>query len=130
MRSGTMTVRLMPRFQILYLRADKCEAFRGRAPGKPPYVLRRSHYEDGPQLAADSAYALWQALRDRDQPQGPDVVRPVDVGDALDSEEGLLLCNYWGFEPAEWREVPDSKDVSGGSGKAAEAGAASSRSNA
>ena len=98
----------MPRFQVLYLSSQRGEAFRDRAPGKPPYVLRRSHYKEGPSLVAESPYDLWQKLRLDAEKQPPESPRPLDVGDALESDNRLLLCNYWGFDAAEWRNGPRS----------------------
>ena len=95
----------MPNFRILYLTEKKGEEFRAKAPGKPPYILKRSHYEDGPKVSAESPYALWQSLRDSTDADGTDSSRQFGIGDALETGNGLLICNYWGFDPAEWREA-------------------------
>ena len=95
----------MPRFRIFHLVTEKGEAFRERAPRKPPYVLYRSHYEEGPEVSADSPYALWQELREQGESESPARHRILDVGDALEFDDQLLLCNYWGFDPAEWRDT-------------------------
>ncbi len=103
----------MPRFRILYLAAERGEAFRARPLGKPPYVLRRSHYEDGPEVSADSPYALWSELRKQRESDVPDAQRPVDVGDVLEAGDQLLLCNYSGFDAAEWHEAAAARDTPG-----------------
>lgn len=94
----------MARIRIFHLVAEKAEAFRTRAPRKPPYLLHRSHYEEGPEVSADSPYALWQELRDEGESESPAKRKTLDVGDALQFDNQLLLCNYWGFDPAEWRD--------------------------
>ena len=104
----------MPRIRIFHLVAEKAEAFRDKAPRKPPYILHRSHYEEGPELSADSPYALWQELRDEGESESPTKRRALDVGDALQFDNQLLLCNYWGFDPAEWRDT-SRRSLQGGS---------------
>ncbi|MDE0124551.1 MAG: hypothetical protein OXN97_08250 [Bryobacterales bacterium] len=95
----------MPRFRVFHLVADRSEAFRSKAPAKPPYVLRRFHYEDGPVVSADSPYALWKEMRGHGGPHSPAPHRRVDVGDAVEADGQLLLCNYWGFDPAQWHDT-------------------------
>ena len=92
----------MTRFRILYLSSAKSDAFRSRAPRKAPYVLRRSHYEEGPEVSADNPYEVWRRFRERRADGGPEAPKPLRIGDVLETSEGLLLCNFWGFDPAEW----------------------------
>lgn len=92
----------MTSFRIMYLAADAGEAFRDKSPRKPPFVLRRSHYEAGPEVAAESPYELWRTLREQSERGEAGVPRPIEVGDALEAPGGVLLCNYWGFDTAEW----------------------------
>lgn len=94
----------MPRFRIFHLVAEKGEAFRARTPRKPPYILHRSHYEEGPEVSADSPYALWQELLQNREAGSRTSRRTLDVGDVLQFDDQLLLCNYWGFDSAEWRD--------------------------
>ncbi len=101
----------MRQFRIYYLAPERREAFREKSGNKPPYVIRRSHYEEGPTVCANDPYALWTSLRDEHEAGGPDGSGVVDVGDVLESESGLLLCNFWGFETAEWRENPIDADA-------------------
>lgn len=100
----------MTNFRILYLTDKKGEQFRAKAPGKPPYSLKRSHYEKGPEVAAESPYALWERMRDTTDAHGTGSSRPFGIGDALETSNGLFICNYWGFDPAEWRDAAPSLD--------------------
>ena len=100
----------MTNFRILYLTEKKGEEFRAKAPGKAPYSLRRSHYEEGPEVAAESPYALWQKMRETTDAHGTGSARPFSIGDALETGNRLFICNYWGFDPAEWRETSPSPD--------------------
>ena len=93
----------MTRFRILYLSPAKSEAFRSRAPKKAPYILRRSHYEAGSEIMAANPYELWGALRDAPEGDRPEAPKPLRIGDVLETSDGLLLCNFWGFDPAEWQ---------------------------
>ena len=102
----------MPRFRIFHLAAEKAESFREKAPRKPPYVLHRAHYEEGPVMSADSPYALWQELQQESETEPRTERRALDVGDALQLDDQLLLCNYWGFDPAEWRDASRGGDSS------------------
>ena len=92
----------MTSFRILYLAPEAGEAFRARSPRKPPYVLRRSHYEDGPEIEAESPYELWRTLHEQSESGRVVAPRPIEVGDALETAAGVLLCNFWGFDAAEW----------------------------
>ena len=100
----------MPQFRILYLASERVDGFLLKAPSKPPYRLRRSHYLDGPVIESSGPYDLWRSLREQHQTGVPGTVRPVGTGDALSTDDNtLLLCNYWGFEPAEWWESEFSR---------------------
>ncbi len=95
----------MPRFRALYLDDGKVASFQSQAPKKAPYVLTRSHYHDGPEVQASSPYQAWQQLRHEGGRNGS-VAKPFEVGDALETGGGLLLCNHWGFDAAQWRTTP------------------------
>lgn len=95
----------MPRFRALYLDDRKVSSFRSQAPRKAPYVLTRSHYRDGPEVQASSPYQAWRRLRG-DGARNGELAQPFEVGDALETDEGLLLCNHWGFDAAQWRTPP------------------------
>ncbi|MDE0261090.1 MAG: hypothetical protein OXJ37_01625 [Bryobacterales bacterium] len=109
----------MTNFRILYLTADAGERFRERSPRKPPFVLRRSHYESGPELTAEGPYELWRRLREQSDGGEPGSPRPIEVGDALETADGVLLCNFWGFDAAQWMDADEPE----GHGAAAENGA-------
>ena len=109
----------MINFRILYLTVGAGEKFRERSPRKPPFVLRRSHYENGPELPAEGPYELWRKLREQSGGGVPDAPRPIEVGDALESADGVLLCNFWGFDAAQWTDA----EHSGGQREVAENGA-------
>ena len=109
----------MTSFRILYLTADAGERFRERSPRKPPFVLRKSHYECGPELTAEGPYELWRRLREQSGGGERGSARPIEVGDALETADGLLLCNFWGFDAARWMDAEESEEH----GAAAENGA-------
>lgn len=109
----------MTSFRILYLTAHAGERFRERSPRKPPFVLRKSHYESGPELTAEGPYELWRRLREQCESGEPGAARPIEVGDALETADGLLLCNFWGFDSAQWMDAEESE----GHGAAADNGA-------
>ena len=109
----------MTSFRILYLTDEAGERFRERSPRKPPFVLRRSHYESGPELTAEGPYELWRRLREQSDRAEPSAPRPIEVGDALETADGVLLCNFWGFDAAQWMDAEESE----GPGAAAENGA-------
>ncbi len=73
--------------------------------------MRRSHYEDGPEITASSPYEVWQRLREQSKVGEADAPRPIGVGDALETGDRLLVCNYWGFEPAEWWAPNEAKSA-------------------
>ena len=102
----------MTSFRILYLTAEAGERFRERSPRKAPFVLRRSHYENGPELTAEGPYDLWRRLREQSDGGEPSAPRPIEVGDALETADGVLLCNFWGFDAARWMDAEDSEGLS------------------
>ncbi len=118
----------MTSFRILYLAPGRGEAFRVQGPQTPPFVLRRSHYEDGPEVAAETPYELWRTSREKFEDGADGAPKPLEVGDALETSERLLVCNFWGFDPAEWHEArgeDDSSEPNGHSSDAAPQAAAS-----
>lgn len=102
----------MTSFRILYLTAEAGERFRERSPRKAPFVLRRSHYENGPELTAEGPYELWRRLREQSDGGEPSAPQPIEVGDALETADGVLLCNFWGFDAARWMDAEDSEGLS------------------
>ena len=98
----------MVRFRVLYLVRDRIESYRSQVPRKPPYILTRSHYLDGPEVSAESPYEVWQELRESPEACRAGRSKPMAVGDALEADGLLLVCNYWGFDPAQWRVAASS----------------------
>jgi hypothetical protein len=96
----------MPQFQILYLRDSEIERFRQAAP-KEQQLLQR-HYEDVGRIEAPGAYAAWANLQGEGAQQRG--IRKMGVGDVLAREgERPLLCHFWGFEEAEWRQQAEGE---------------------
>jgi hypothetical protein len=91
----------MPQYRILYLLPEHAARFRDKPPKKAPYSLREGHYEEGPEVEAQTPYELWLQLQE--QPETAETPRAIKVGDAIRTTEGeLLVCNFWGFDKAEW----------------------------
>ncbi len=60
-------------------------------------LLKPRDYEPAGEVEAAGFYDAWMKLRG--------TASPLEVGDALESEGGLLrICKYVGFEEARWRE--------------------------
>ena len=98
----------MPLYRIYYLTEEHTEKFRYKSPVNPSFLLYKSRYEEGPAIEASTPYMLWQAMRDQETEQEQssqnNAERPINIGDALQTpDDELLLCNYWGFDKAEWR---------------------------
>jgi len=99
----------MPRYRIFRLQPERRTAFQEKPPKAPPYRLKPAHYEPAGEIEAPSPYAAWKALQEGDEEQEQeaegDAPRPLSVGDALESgDSGLLVCNFWGFDRAQWQE--------------------------
>ncbi len=100
----------MPLYRILYLLPEYAANFREKHPRNPPYLLRESHYEEGLAVEAQTPYELWQNMRQ--QPETEESPRALDVGDAVLKEDGkLLVCNFWGFDPAEWQSAAKTEKM-------------------
>jgi hypothetical protein len=58
-------------------------------------TVKSKDYDLAEIVEADSAYAVWEKLRENE--------RPLQVGDILAGEDGRLqICKYIGFEEAHW----------------------------
>lgn len=102
----------MPHFRILYLASERVDGFLLRTPSKAPYRLRRSHYQEGPLIESTGPYELWHSLREQHQAGVAGAVRPLGTGDAVCTDDNtLLLCNYWGFDPAEWQDSDSPQQI-------------------
>jgi hypothetical protein len=117
--------RLMPSYRILYLKVSEVERFRQAAPKEPPYKLWARHYEEVGRIDAPGAYAAWKELQEGGA--GQREIRKMGVGDILERDgEKPLLCIFWGFEEAEWRQPADAAGLEalGVSGQAEQMAAA------
>ena len=94
----------MARYRIFYLK-DSQIAPRREGPPKPKgTTLQPRHYEEQGELEADSPYDLWGRLQGEEAEQRG--IRKLGVGDAIETESRqVLICNFWGFDPAEWRSA-------------------------
>ncbi len=94
----------MPRFQIFWLTDAQLDKFRDKPPRNGPEPIRIKHYEEDGSIDAVSAYDAWLRLQG-DAPERGER-RAFGVGDVLLGEDDrLLICRYWGFEPAAWIDV-------------------------
>lgn len=109
----------MPSYRILYLKDSEVERFRQAAPKEPPYKLWARHYEEVGRIDAAGAYAAWKELQEGGaEGRG---IRKMGVGDILERDgEKPLLCIFWGFEEAEWRQAAETmgSEPPGGFGQA------------
>ncbi len=86
------------RYRIHYLRESQRQHFRNVAPAAGPVKLKPKDHQPGGEVEATSPYAVWKQMREQ-----PGDQRPIEVGDALETETGaLLVCKYVGFEEAQW----------------------------
>ena len=91
----------MNRYRVLLLKDSKISAYREASPREGKYRLHRSHYEQAGKIEAPSPYSAWRKLRGEELAQRG--FRPLGVGDALEAESAsLVVCNFWGFDPAAW----------------------------
>ena len=87
----------MPRYRIYYLKESQRPHARHAAPAPGPHKLKLKDYQEGGQIEASSPYAAWKQM------QAGEDRRPLEVGDALETDTGsLLVCRYVGFEEALW----------------------------
>ena len=92
----------MPRYRIHYLKEPQRQHFRNAPPAPGPVMLKRKDYEPDGEIEAASPYAAWREMR---AAQGER--RPIEIGDALETDTGaLVVCKYVGFEEAQWFVPP------------------------
>ena len=88
----------MARYRIYYLKDSHRPQFRHAPPSPGPVKLKMRDYQPGGEIEASSPYAAWKQTREE---QGER--RPIEVGDALETDTGaLLVCKFVGFEEAQW----------------------------
>jgi len=93
----------MPQYRILYLKDSEVERFRHAAPKDKPDQLSLKHYDEVGRIEAPSAYSAWKELQEHGAEERE--IRPMGVGDVFEVEgEKPLLCHFWGFEEAAWRQ--------------------------
>lgn len=87
----------MPRYRIHYLKDSQQQHFRSAPPVAGPLKLKLKDYQEGGEIEASSPYAAWKHLKEiADR-------RPIEVGDALETDTGVLyVCRWAGFEEAQW----------------------------
>ena len=92
----------MLRYRIYYLKESQRQHFRYAPPAEPgPVKLKMKDYQPDGEIEASSPYAAWKKMRDEAGQE--DGRRPIDIGDALETDTGaLLVCKYVGFEEAQW----------------------------
>jgi hypothetical protein len=95
----------MPRYRIYRLKDWRREHFQNAPPASGAIELKKKDYEPGDEIEAATPYAAWQQSRSAG--------RPIEVGDALESDTGaLVVCKYVGFEEARWF-VPPAPEAAG-----------------
>ncbi|MBI3693302.1 MAG: hypothetical protein HY238_00470 [Acidobacteria bacterium] len=88
----------MARYRIYYLKDSHRQQFQQAPPSPGPITLKMRDYQPGDEIEASSPYAAWKQIREEQGEQ-----RPIEVGDALETETGaLLVCKFVGFEEAQW----------------------------
>lgn len=95
----------MASFRIFHLRDSRVEAFRRRTPEKGTREISARDYMPSGEIEAESPYLAWKQLTGKEEVT-PDGQRPrLDIGDVIQPPGGEpLLCNYWGFDAAAWKE--------------------------
>ena len=93
----------MALYRIFYLRESEIARFRDAAPKEErPCRLKPRRYEESGEIEAESPYEAWQRLQGEEAERRG--LRPMGVGDALQiGPETLVVCNFWGFDQAEWQ---------------------------
>ena len=88
----------MARYRIYYLKDGHRQQFRQTPPAPDPVTLKMRDYVPGGEIEASSPYAAWKEMRTESGER-----RPIEVGDALETDAGaLLVCKFVGFEEAHW----------------------------
>ncbi len=98
----------LSRYRVLLLKDSKVPAYREASPREGKHRLHQSHYEPAGEIEAPSPYSAWQKLRGEESARH--AFRPLGVGDVLESDRAaLVVCNFWGFDPAEW-QIPQAEE--------------------
>ena len=84
----------MPSYRIHRLKNHLRQTFRFAPHVSGTAIVKPRDYEPGATVEAASAYAAFFALRQSGS--------PLEVGDLLETEGGLRIFKFVGFEEAEW----------------------------
>jgi hypothetical protein len=85
----------MPAYKIYVMKEPARKQFRSAPHVQGATSVRRKDYEEYGVLDAANEYAAWMDSRSME--------RPLDVGDLLEDEAGILrICKYVGFDAAQW----------------------------
>lgn len=87
----------MPSYRVHRLNDKQRQQFRWAPHTAGLSQLKPKEYESDCVIEAATPYAVWMALKDSN--------RPLDVGDVLETEDGLRIFKYIGFEEACWAEA-------------------------
>jgi hypothetical protein len=94
----------MPSYRVFLLTEPHVQPFRDRAPRPGRQELRPTNYEPAGQIEALGPYDAWTRLQGEEAAELAG--RPLGIGDVLEEEESsLMICQYWGFDPAAWRSA-------------------------
>src|ERR1041385_7050789 len=94
----------MPLFRIYRMKDSPRQQFRWAPHVSGCASLKPKDFEQRGEVDALNEYDAWKLLRDSGE--------PLAVGDLLDSDAGLRICKYVGFEPAQW-VLPEPKHHGG-----------------
>jgi hypothetical protein len=90
----------MPLYRVFRMKDSPRQQFRWAPHVSGPANAKPKDFEPAGQVEALHEYDAWRVLRESGE--------PLLVGDLLESAEGLRICKYVGFEPAQWI-VPEPK---------------------
>ena len=94
----------MARYRIFYLKDSHITSRKESSPKPKGALLQPRHYEDQGGLEAESPYDVWERLQGEEAERRG--IRKLGVGDAIETElREVLICNFWGFDRAEWRSA-------------------------
>ena len=94
----------MPSYRIHRLKDHLRQQFRFAPHMSGTATLKARDYVPGDTIDASSPYAAFFQMKDAGT--------PLEVGDLLESEGGLRVFKYVGFEEAQWMVVEDREDRS------------------
>jgi hypothetical protein len=90
----------MPTYRVYRMKDAPRQQFRWAPHVSGAASVKLKDYEPDGEVQAESEYDAWSRLRASEH--------PLAVGDLLESESGLRICKYVGFESASWW-IPEVK---------------------